>query len=148
MYPEINELDYKVLCKNGSVALYPGFNVDDNCVLTSVIDSEVVSKRNNSKNTDLEVVLLNFELHFGAPRVKPFEVFNIFNGTLDLLFKDSTPGLAPLSSDNKFIKNYVNTFSHIDKCTNINDKGGSAAGLEVTIFTLISAFVLILFVNN
>jgi len=32
---------YRILCKNGSLAQYPGFNVDDLCALSVTIDSEV-----------------------------------------------------------------------------------------------------------
>jgi len=127
-YEKINALDFRVLCKNGSLASYKGFNVDADCALSTTIDSEVVSKRDNSKNPDISTVLLNFEKRFGTDRVKAFEVFNVFNNTLDLLFKDSTPGLDSVASDNKYIKKYIDVIAHIDQCS-IDGKSSAAEPL-------------------
>lgn len=69
------------------MAAYPGLDVDEECALDLIVDSEVVSKRNNPKNLDIKLALLQFELQFGQERSKPFEIFNIFNDTKNLLFK-------------------------------------------------------------
>lgn len=78
------------MCKNGTLAEYSGLNVDEDCALDLIVDSEVVTKRNNPKNLDITLALLQFELQFGQERSKPFEIFNIFNDTKDLLFKVSS----------------------------------------------------------
>lgn len=83
-YPNINERSYRVLCRNGTLATHTGFNVDDNCALTVITNSEVVSRRNDFKNKDLSVALMEFENKFNI--YTPFELFKAFNGTKDLLF--------------------------------------------------------------
>jgi len=142
-YPNVNSSEFRVLCKNGSLASNTGFDVDDNCVLASVIDSEVVSKRNGPKNADLGVVLLNFERRFGTDPVKAFEVFSVFNSTYDLLFKESTLGLTYVNSDTARIRNYVELFAHTDKCIEDNGSGDVASSLSrITMLPLIITVIL------
>lgn len=136
----ITESEFRVLCKNGSLAAYTGFKVDKGCVLTTIVDSEVVSKRSSTKNGDIGITLLNFEKRFGTDRVKPFEVFNIFNNTKDLLFKDSTLGLTSINSDKEHIKNYKNLFAHVDQCFGNNDPD-SATGIQATVLPLLLTFI-------
>lgn len=88
-YTTINTTNLRVLCKNGSLASYPGLDVDDNCALAIITTSEVVSRRSSIKNADLHLILQEFEHWFGVNLHKPFELFNVFNGTKDLLFKVS-----------------------------------------------------------
>ncbi|KAK4881294.1 hypothetical protein RN001_004613 [Aquatica leii] len=134
--------DFKVLCRNGSVASYAGLNVDDNCVLTIIVDSEVLSKKNSPKNSDLQVILLHLESRFGFYSNKPFEVFNIFNNTMDLLFKDSTRGLTRVDSDKRHIKNFVNLLSDHEKCVEI--KGNNTAiQLQVTLPIVLTSLTIL-----
>ncbi|KAK5649219.1 hypothetical protein RI129_000248 [Pyrocoelia pectoralis] len=133
-YPDFNSNDFKVLCKNGSVVSAAGFNVDENCALTKIIDSEVLAKKVSPKLANIAIVLLNLEAHFGSDRHKSFEVFNAFNNTLDLLFKDSTQGLSSIQSDSEHIKNFVQLFTDVEKCAaTIDGKSNSAATLRITI---------------
>lgn len=37
----LNQHEYRMLCKNGSLAIHTGFNVDTNCAWSVTIDSEV-----------------------------------------------------------------------------------------------------------
>ncbi|KAF5300806.1 hypothetical protein FQR65_LT09109 [Abscondita terminalis] len=113
--------DFKVLCRNGSVVPYDITKLDDNCVLTVIVDSEVLSKNHSLKNPNIQVVLLHLEFRFGSSLNKPFEVFNIFNNTLDLLFKDSTQGLTRVDSDKKQIQNFVNVLADHENCVKIDD---------------------------
>lgn len=66
-----------------------GLDVDTGCALAVITETEVVTRRNSSKRTDINVALQEFEMWFGVNQHKPFELFNIFNGTKDLLFKVS-----------------------------------------------------------
>ncbi|KAF5299227.1 hypothetical protein FQA39_LY02400 [Lamprigera yunnana] len=136
-YAEVNSNEYRVLCKNGSLASYSGFNVDDNCILTEIVEGEVLSKKDNPKNGNIRVVLLNLETRFGLHQHKPFEVFNVFNHTLNLLFKDSTQGLTALDSEKKHIKNFADLLSHHEKCVTSTDN--SAENLHMAVMPVVLA---------
>ncbi|XP_018324259.1 transferrin isoform X2 [Agrilus planipennis] len=125
--------EFRVLCANGSLALYTGFNVDQNCALTVVINSEVIVKNSNPKIKDLSIAIFEFERWFGQDSRKPFELFNQFNSTWDLLFKDSTPGLDSAQSQNQYVTNYKNQVSAVCS-TSLSTK--TAASL-LTIFLAI-----------
>lgn len=77
------------MCKNGTLASYSGLKVDSECALAVITRTEVVTRRNSTKRDDINVALQEFEEWFGVSSHKPFELFNIFNGTKDLLFKVS-----------------------------------------------------------
>ncbi|XP_031337802.1 transferrin-like isoform X2 [Photinus pyralis] len=143
-YSEFNPNDFRVLCKNGSLAAAPGFIVDENCALTKIIDSEVLAKKDGSKVGNINAVLLNLETRFGSDRHKFFEVFNSFNNTLDLLFKDSTQGLSYLQSQSTHIKNFVQLFEDVQKCV-ANDKDNSGTRSGVTILSFAICLLLPLF---
>lgn len=66
-----------------------GLNVDEECALAVITRSEVVSRRESTKNADLRLILEEFEEWFGVSLHKPFELFNVFNGTKNLLFEVS-----------------------------------------------------------
>lgn len=79
--------NFRVLCKNGTLASYTGLDVDSDCALAVITKTEVVTRRNSTKREDIDVALQEFEEWFGVNSHKPFELFNVFNGTKDLLFK-------------------------------------------------------------
>ncbi|KAK5649218.1 hypothetical protein RI129_000247 [Pyrocoelia pectoralis] len=118
-YQDFDSNDFKVLCKNGSVASAPGFNVDENCALTKIIDSEVLAKKVSSKLANIGVVLLNLETH-------------------------STQGLSSIQSDSGHINNFVQLFTDVEKCAAIDDdKNNSAATLR---FTMLPFAIFLLFI--
>lgn len=133
----MNTTNFKVLCKNGSLASYSGLDVDSECALAVITQTEVVIRRNSTKKADISIALQEFEIWFGVNQHKPFELFNEFNGTKDLLFKDSTPGLDFSSSKNTYIQNYVSLFSHIDQCAaSGNSAASSLLVLDVLVWSL------------
>lgn len=81
----INEYDFRVICRNGTLASHPGFSVDSECVLTSIVDGEVVVRRGSSKTNSIINALSSIDSYF---QVAPdFEMYNIYNGKKHLLFK-------------------------------------------------------------
>lgn len=75
------------MCRNGSLAEYPGFDVDADCPLTTIVDGEVLVARNNRKTPGIIAALNSFDKYF---QIDPeFKMYNIFAGRTDLLFKVS-----------------------------------------------------------
>ncbi|EFN77822.1 Transferrin [Harpegnathos saltator] len=116
-----NPDDYRILCKNGSLAANPGFHVDDTCPLSVIIDSEVVGRKNNTQTdtTDILLALLKMEdwLGYRVDAERPIHVYGPFNGTYNLLFKDSTSGLVSTTSSTKTVEAYKELFSHVYQCS-------------------------------
>ncbi|XP_066586110.1 transferrin-like [Prorops nasuta] len=112
---------YRILCKNSSLALTPGFKVDDLCPLSITIDSEVVSRRDNSKigSFDISSALLKLDnwLGYEVGISRPLHIYDQFDGVSDLLFKDSTQGLVDKDSNLEYVKAYKDIFSHVDTCS-------------------------------
>nr|XP_012214970.1 PREDICTED: transferrin-like [Linepithema humile] len=112
---------YRILCKNGSLAQSPGLVFDEFCALSVTIDSEVVSRRNNSEifTNDIIQALLRIEdwLGYRVNARRPIHIYGPFNGTIDLLFKDSTSGLVPTSSTKKTVLTYKELFNHVETCS-------------------------------
>lgn len=82
---QLNEHSFRVMCKNGSLALYTGFDVDNDCVLTSIVDGEVVVRPNNNKNAGIVNALNSFDKYFQTDPV--FKLYNIYQSQKHLLFK-------------------------------------------------------------
>lgn len=123
----INESDFRVICRNGSLARDTGFHVDDDCMLATIVDGEIVVRR-GSKHEGVVHTLAALDKYL---RSEPnFQMYNIFNGKKNLLFKDSTIGLIPAESatKGKYVQNYVNLFQEIDKCN-------GASALQISAFT-------------
>ncbi|XP_077289434.1 transferrin-like [Arctopsyche grandis] len=132
--------NFRVMCRNGSLAGYPGFDVDDECALSVTIDSEIVAKRGDRNTKNLQLLLQEIDNWFGynsgSFKLINLEAFSPFNGTKDLLFKDSTVGLATSLSENKLVFNYIDLFKHVETCT-----GGAMNVVLPSILTLIMVFV-------
>ncbi|XP_033220066.1 transferrin-like [Belonocnema kinseyi] len=113
-----NQDQYRVLCKNGSLATNTGFNVDDNCTWAITIDSEVVSRNTNSEvdESNIVEVLLKLDKWFSYYRT-PIHLYKQFNNTKDLLFKDSTVSLVSKTSDYKKIQAYKELMAETEKCS-------------------------------
>lgn len=83
----MNPHDFRVLCRNGSLAAYTGFDVDSDCVMTTIIDGEIVVRRDSTRRDGIVNALTSFDLYF---QVQPdFKMYNIFAGVKHLLFKVS-----------------------------------------------------------
>ncbi|KAL0133776.1 hypothetical protein PUN28_001030 [Cardiocondyla obscurior] len=114
---------YRILCKNGSLAQYPGFNIDELCALSVTIDSEVVGRKRDDEevhwsNTILALLKMEDWLGYRVNARRPIHIYGPFNGTRDLLFKDSSSGLVDTSSMKKTVSAYKELFSHVDECSN------------------------------
>lgn len=132
-----------MLCRNGSLAANTGLEVNDDCALATIVDSEVMIKATDPNKADIAIVLLNFEKRFGLDRTKAFEIFNTFNSTKDLLFRDTTRGLAQVSSSNEYILKYQKLFEHVDKC--VRDERGGSLSVEPTFFCIFLSCIIFLF---
>ncbi|XP_029156870.1 transferrin-like [Nylanderia fulva] len=112
---------YRILCKNGSLAETPGFKFDEFCALSVTIDSELVGRKTDMQifKTDTFEALLKIEdwLGYRVSARRPIYIYGPFNGTLNLLFKDSTSGLVSTSSTKKSVLAYKELFSHVEQCS-------------------------------
>ncbi|XP_014479036.1 PREDICTED: transferrin-like isoform X2 [Dinoponera quadriceps] len=113
--------NYRILCKNGSLASNTGFHADDTCALSVTIDSEVIGRKNDSQTytTDIFLALLKMEewLGYRVGTTRPLDIYGPFNGTRNLVFKDSTSGLVSTSSTTKTVEAYKDLFSHVYQCS-------------------------------
>uniref|UniRef100_A0A1B0DLF5 Transferrin-like domain-containing protein n=1 Tax=Phlebotomus papatasi TaxID=29031 RepID=A0A1B0DLF5_PHLPP len=137
----LNPHDFRVLCRNGSLAAYTGFDVDSDCVMTTIIDGEIVVRRDSTRRDGIVNALTSFDLYF---QVQPdFKMYNIFAGVKHLLFKDSTIGLVPANSTDlsTSVRNYIELFDDVEVC-----QRGGAFKVSLNIF-LIFATVFITIVR-
>lgn len=125
----LNENDFTVICRNGTLAKKPGFSVDEDCMLTTIVDGEIVVRR-GTKHEGVVHTLTALDKYFSTQL--NFKMYNIFNGQKNLLFKDSTIGLTPADSDTKgkYVQNYVKLFEDIDRCN-------GASTLQLSVFSAI-----------
>lgn len=123
----LNESDFRIICRNGSLAETTGFAVDDACMLTVIVDGEIMVRR-GVKHDGVVHALTALDKYFQSE--PDFKMYNIFNGKKNLLFKDSTIGLVPADSETKgpYVQNYVKLFQDIDKCN-------GASALQFSVFT-------------
>lgn len=82
---QIDPNDYRIICANGSLAQYTGFDVDDDCPLTIIVDGEIVVSRESTKTDGIINALASFDKYFQND--PDFKMFSVFDGTKDLLFK-------------------------------------------------------------
>ncbi|XP_043276631.1 transferrin-like [Venturia canescens] len=120
--------EYRVLCKNGSLAMYTGFEVDEPCALSVTIDSEVIGRKENSvKSTtqvlgeDVTLALLKLEnwLGYRPDAHRPIRIYDSFTGSSNLLFKDSTVGLVLASSQIKSVVAYKELYNDVEMCSGV-----------------------------
>ncbi|CAK1556032.1 unnamed protein product [Leptosia nina] len=114
----------RVLCRNNTLAMSVGVTVDSNCLLADVVDSEVLSRRNDPLLNSLNALLDALDLHFGYNAVTSTQLINLamyspFDGVNDLLFRNTAVGLSEPSSvtANEPARNYNELFQHLDSCT-------------------------------
>lgn len=82
---------------------------------------QVVGRKNDSQiyTTDILLALLKMEnwLGYRVNTQRPIHVYGPFNGTVDLLFKDSTSGLVSTSETTTTVEAYKDLFSHVYQCS-------------------------------
>lgn len=81
----LNPDDFRILCRNGSLADRTGFDVELDCALTTIVDGEVLVARNNPKTPGIINAINSFDKYFELD--PEFKMYNIFSGKQDLLFK-------------------------------------------------------------
>ena len=135
----LNPENFRILCRNGSLASTTGFDVDPSCFLTTIVDGEIVVNRNSSRNMGILNALISLDLYLQSD--PDFKMYNIFSGAKDLLFEDSALGLvAPDSEElSDSVKNYIQLFSDVENCINDTDSA------QQTTFNLLLSLSLILF---
>ncbi|XP_066156182.1 transferrin-like isoform X2 [Euwallacea fornicatus] len=128
----IAQQQFRVISKNGSLAAYPGFKVDEEAPIAIIISGEVVYKNYSDVQYNNTVLYLrHLEVEFGQNLEKAFKVFESFNHTKNLLFPDSTPGLTFSGSNNKYISNYRELLEYSEK---VIDTTGGATRHAVSTF--------------
>ncbi|EAA12967.4 AGAP011453-PA [Anopheles gambiae str. PEST] len=114
----MNASDYRVLCRNGTLAAYTGFNVDEECYLTTIVDGEIVVRRQWEQSDNIVHLLTSLDVYLlNDP---DFRMYNIFAGQRNLLFEDSALGLvSPQHNElGTSVKNYIRLFENIEDCQN------------------------------
>lgn len=79
--------EYRIICRNGTLADRTGFDVEQECALTTIVDGEIVVARNNRKTTGIINALSSYDKYFQSD--PDFKMYNSFAGQRDLLFKVS-----------------------------------------------------------
>ncbi|XP_055630432.1 transferrin-like [Toxorhynchites rutilus septentrionalis] len=136
----INPDDYRILCRNGSLAANTGFQVDEECLLTTIVDGEIVVRRHDATKTAGIVNALS-SLDVYLQNDPDFKMYNIFGGAKNLLFEDSALGLvSPQHAElGHAVQNYIRLFENIEDCTNSAglttvDPGDGATMITINIF--------------
>lgn len=141
----VNPEDFRILCRNGSLASSPGFDVDPDCFLTTIIDGEIIINRTNHRNTGIINGLISLDLYLQSD--PDFKMYNIFNGVKDLLFEDSALGLVSPTepgSLSKSVENYIQLFSDVENCISDTD---SAQQVSLNLFLSLSLILFTLFIR-
>ncbi|KAJ6648602.1 Transferrin [Pseudolycoriella hygida] len=137
----LNEHDFRIMCRNGTLADRTGFDVDENCPLTTIIDNEIVVRPKSDKIPGIVNALISFDKYFAYS--PDFKMYNVFNGYKHLLFKDSTLGLVPSDQENlgDSVQNYKTLFSNLEECV---QGSSSTLALSTSLFAtiLIAVFTL------
>lgn len=74
------------MCKNGTLTANPS-KVDDDCALSVTINDQVVVRKSDSKNKDIELMLQEFDDRFAVQTHTAFKVFDVFARGYNLIFK-------------------------------------------------------------
>ncbi|KAG5669349.1 hypothetical protein PVAND_017237 [Polypedilum vanderplanki] len=138
----LDENDFRILCRNGSLASSPGFNVDPGCFLTTIVDGEIVMRRNNPRNMGIVNALMSLDVYLQSD--PDFKMYNIFNGERDLLFEDSALGLVSPNSTSlsSSVENYIKLFSDVENC--ISETGAATKTTAVNLLLSMSIILITL----
>lgn len=133
--------DFRIICRNGSLAAYPGFDVDSACFLTTIVDGEVVVRRNSDKHAGIVNALLSLDKYLQND--PDFKMYNVFAGVKNLLFEDSSLGLiSPLDTAlSQSVQNYIQLFEDVENC--IEETGGAQSAA----INILLTFSLVLFTS-
>jgi hypothetical protein len=144
-YHRLNPDDFVIICRNNTRASNTGFDIDSDCPLTTIIDGEIVVKRNSSRTTGIVNALSSLDSYL---QIDPdFKMYNIFTGIKDLLFEDSSVGLVSPSSNelSPSVQNYINLFKNVETCFG---DGGSAGSVTANLILTLSLVLITFIVRN
>lgn len=141
----MNPDDYRILCRNGSLAAYTGFRVDEECYLTTIVDGEVVVQRHSSKTAGIVNALSSLDVYLQND--PDFKMYNQYNGIKNLLFEDSALGLVSTQHAElgQAVQSYIRLFENLEDCTNSAGTITVAPGDGAAVMT-INIFMTLLFV--
>lgn len=141
----LNPDDFRILCRNGSLAAFPGFDVDAACFLTTIVDGEVLVNRNSDRATTVVNVLVSLDKYFQND--PDFKMYNIFANETNLLFEDSAVGLIAPNNPaiGESVQNYIQLFNDVENCMNETDAANS---IVVNLLLTISLVIFTIFVKN
>ncbi|KAI5747690.1 hypothetical protein M8J77_017504 [Diaphorina citri] len=110
---------FRVLCRNGSLSQSTGFEVDDACLLSTGVGSEIIAKKSRW-NRDAAQLLLKIDDWFGA-FASNFEgvihVYEKFKNTGDLLFQSTTVSLIMADDENYDSVNSYKSLLSLEACS-------------------------------
>lgn len=141
----VNPENFRIICRNGSLAAYPGFDVDPACFLTTIVDGEIVTRRRSDKKAAVINAMLSLDLYL---RNDPdFKLYNIFASEKNLLFEDSALGLvSPYDTSlSDSVKNYIKLFEDVENC--IEETGG-AQSIAINILLTFSLVAFTTLIRN
>ncbi|GBP76374.1 hypothetical protein EVAR_53649_1 [Eumeta japonica] len=130
---------FRPLCSGNNSLGAPNAFITEDCLMSRFINSEVLARRNDPHLVSLKSLLSHLDNYFGAivqweNTFIDLHAYSPFDGTNDLLFKDSVKGFSSsFFSELRLAKNYFQLFEHLDSCT------GSSNSLTVNgVFSLLS----------
>ncbi|XP_037032135.1 transferrin-like [Bradysia coprophila] len=136
----LNEHDFRIICRNGSLADRTGFDIDEACALTTIVDNEIVVRPRSDKIPGIINALSSFDKYFSLN--PDFKMYNVFNGYKHLLFKDSTLGVVSYEEEDlgETVQNYKSLFSNLEECV----QGSSTTATLSTslLLTIVISFIL------
>jgi hypothetical protein len=141
----LDENNFRILCRNGSLAAETGFNVDVGCFLTTIVDGEVVVNRNMDKASTVVNVLMSLDKYLQHD--PDFKMYNIFANETNLLFEDSAVGLVSPNSKvlGESVQNYIQLFDDVENCMSETDAANS---IVVNFLLTISLVIITIFIKN
>lgn len=136
---------FRIVCRNGSLAEYPGFNVDPACFLTTIVDGEVVVRRNSNQSAGIVNALLSLDKYLQTD--PDFKMYNVFAGIKNLLFEDSALGLVSPNDTglSTSVLNYIQLFTDVENC--IEETGG-AQSVAINILLTFSVVLFTTLIRN
>lgn len=139
---KLNTDNYRIMCRNGTVVPINNFQVDANCPLVTIVDGEVVVRRNEPKLKSITSVLYSLDRYLNLNDEPSFKPYGTFNGQKNLLFEDSTVGLiaADATSFGPSVKNYIRLFENVEKCTT-----GGAIAVTINVLLISIAAIMVYF---
>jgi len=130
---------FRIMCRDGSIVPVNNFDIPVDCPLVTIVDGEIVIRRNSTKQRAVVSALNSFDRYFNLNEEPNFSMFRKFDGHLNVLFEDSTVGFISTNSTTfgPSVQNYIRLFKNVESC---QQKNGSVK-TSVNLFFIISAIL-------